>query len=225
MPFPKIPVNFRDLSGTRFERLVVIEIADRSNGRIRWRCACDCGGESLVLTSNLTLGRQKSCGCLNAEKRAARTAASRKSPEHKLAVRRRIGREWARRNKEYHQQRYAEEKADPERWERRLEIARKWSRKNPEHKRVLTRNRRSKLRGAEGSHSPADIRWLHDAQRGRCAICRSGLGGKYHVDHINPLSAGGSNDRRNLQLLCAPCNLNKWARDPITYMQSLGRLL
>jgi 5-methylcytosine-specific restriction enzyme A len=29
------------------------------------------------------------------------------------------------------------------------------------------------------------------------------------VDHIRPLSRGGSNDRSNLQGLCAPCHLAK----------------
>jgi hypothetical protein len=29
------------------------------------------------------------------------------------------------------------------------------------------------------------------------------------VDHVVPISAGGSNDHENLQLLCAPCNSSK----------------
>jgi hypothetical protein len=30
-----------------------------------------------------------------------------------------------------------------------------------------------------------------------------------HVDHINPLARHGTNDRRNLQVLCSECNLGK----------------
>jgi 5-methylcytosine-specific restriction endonuclease McrA len=66
---------------------------------------------------------------------------------------------------------------------------------------------------------------LHKSQRGKCAICRCDLGSDAHVDHIMPRKLGGSNARSNLQLTCAPCNLSKGGRDPITHMQSLGRLI
>jgi hypothetical protein len=33
-----------------------------------------------------------------------------------------------------------------------------------------------------------------------------------HIDHIRPVSLGGSNDPSNLQLLCARCNLSKYNR-------------
>lgn len=46
-----------------------------------------------------------------------------------------------------------------------------------------------------------------------------------HVDHIKALRRGGTNDRRNLQMLCQPCNNRKHAKDPIDYAQSLGLLL
>ena len=42
---------------------------------------------------------------------------------------------------------------------------------------------------------------------GTCAHC--GSEGKLHVDHILPLSRGGSNELENLQMLCAPCNQSK----------------
>lgn len=66
---------------------------------------------------------------------------------------------------------------------------------------------------------------IRKAQGGRCAICRVKVVGPGHFDHIIPLARGGTHEPRNIQLLCAPCNLRKSDRDPITHMQSLGRLL
>lgn len=41
----------------------------------------------------------------------------------------------------------------------------------------------------------------------RCCKCSSFK--ELHIDHIIPLSKGGSNDEDNLQLLCSECNLAK----------------
>jgi hypothetical protein len=49
-----------DISGKRFGRLVVQDWA----GSSRWRCLCDCGKETLVLTANLNRGNTTSCGCI-----------------------------------------------------------------------------------------------------------------------------------------------------------------
>lgn len=53
-----------DLTGQRFGLLVVVSLDSSGKcGRI-WRCACDCGGESLVGVGNLRNGHTQSCGCL-----------------------------------------------------------------------------------------------------------------------------------------------------------------
>lgn len=63
----------KDLSGAKFERLTVVE-RDHEPPRpgIHWRCLCDCGNAKSVSTTNLVLGRVKSCGCLNSENGRAR---------------------------------------------------------------------------------------------------------------------------------------------------------
>lgn len=59
----------RDLTGQKFGRLTVLyELPERKNGKIQWRCRCDCGNEKDVLSTSLTSGHTQSCGCLQKEK-------------------------------------------------------------------------------------------------------------------------------------------------------------
>lgn len=84
-------------------------------------------------------------------------------------------------------------------------------------------NRENKMLG--GNISSGIIEKLYLLQKGKCACCKSKLGNKYHLDHIVPISKGGSNTDENVQLLRDICNMNKSAKDPIDYMQSKGYLL
>jgi hypothetical protein len=53
-----------DLVGQRFGKLVVSEYAGRNERRESlWRCACDCGNESIVRGDVLRRGTTESCGC------------------------------------------------------------------------------------------------------------------------------------------------------------------
>ena len=62
--------KFIDLTGKRFGRLTVIEIADVPNaGQYYWHCICDCGNEKNIAGSSLRSGRTKSCGCWQKEAR------------------------------------------------------------------------------------------------------------------------------------------------------------
>jgi 5-methylcytosine-specific restriction endonuclease McrA len=103
-----------------------------------------------------------------------------------------------------------------------------WRKSNPEAAREHKTARRYRAQAGEpgGAVTARDLRRILKAQRGRCAACASDLQklGR-HLDHIEPLARGGRHAPANLQYLCPPCNMSKSARDPIEFMQSLGRLL
>lgn len=46
-----------------------------------------------------------------------------------------------------------------------------------------------------------------------------------HLDHYVPLSKGGRNTIDNIVVSCAKCNMLKKAKDPISFANSLGKLL
>lgn len=102
------------------------------------------------------------------------------------------------------------------------EMLRRYRAKNPHKVREFALRRRGRKLGRLPYGT---IPHLGEMQRWKCAICRTGLKAGYHVDHIMPIAKGGRHEPRNLQLLCQRCNVRKSAKDPIAYMQELGRLL
>lgn len=109
----------------------------------------------------------------------------------------------------------------------RVAVSKAWRADNPEKVLANNRNRAAKRRAIGGTHSAEDVEALYEKQRGRCAHswCRCSLSDGYHVDHIQPLARGGSNDKTNIQLLCPPCNLSKHDSLPHEVAQRHGLLL
>lgn len=150
-------------------------------------------------------------------------AAGRKYHAANAEQRRAAAKAWAEANPE---KRKAIDAASRQRRRQQLtERSSQWAKDNPEKAKAIAHAKRARKRGAEGKHTAADTASIRAKQRDRCAYCKVGLKGAGHLDHIPPLSRGGSNWPSNLQWLCEPCNLSKHAKDPIDFAQSIGRLI
>lgn len=101
----------------------------------------------------------------------------------------------------------------------------RWKKENRDAVRAYNNTRKALKRNCNGTHTAADIAEIMLMQGRKCAYCKVPLNKSYHVDHIIPLSKGGRNDRRNLQILCVRCNLSKSKLDPLDFMRSKGKLL
>lgn len=91
--------------------------------------------------------------------------------------------------------------------------------------RIRYSEKRARRMSAPGSLSKDLAKRLFSLQKGMCPCCRQPLGTTYHMDHIVPLIAGGTNTDDNIQLLRNRCNQQKSAKHPIDFMQSRGFLL
>lgn len=106
------------------------------------------------------------------------------------------------------------------------ESARKYRAENPQKRCAWEHTRRARKRGVGGKLSPDLASRLMSLQRGKCACCKCRISaGGFHMDHVVPLSSGGSNTDDNIQLLCPTCNVRKSNKNPIEFMQQRGFLL
>jgi 5-methylcytosine-specific restriction endonuclease McrA len=97
-------------------------------------------------------------------------------------------------------------------YERHRELVRVWAKINRDKRVVNEQRRRALKRNAEGNFTVDDWNRIVEAQEGRCLHC--GIECKLTVDHIIPLSKGGTNWPENIQGLCRGCNSRKGASLP-----------
>lgn len=57
--------SFKNLTGKRFGRLVVLErVENNKRQQAQWLCKCDCGNTKVICAASLKKGSTRSCGCL-----------------------------------------------------------------------------------------------------------------------------------------------------------------
>lgn len=85
--------------------------------------------------------------------------------------------------------------------------------RTPEKQRIANHKRKARRLAALGSHTESELMELLQKQNNCCAnpYCNTLLLGGFRktIDHIVPISRGGSNDIKNLQWLCRHCNTSK----------------
>jgi len=183
---------------------------------------CPQCGESYPLTSKFFYrdkthdnGFQSMCKACKKNKHKSRYAAN-------PAYMREKAKQWVKEHRRQHNannQKWIKDhpeyrrKKDRDWRQRNIELARQqdrdWQKNNRDKDAVKSRRRRALKANAPGSHTATDIDCLYINQRGLCAYCSTPLHGNYHVDHVIPLSRGGSNNPDNLVLACATCNTSK----------------
>lgn len=75
-----------DLTGERYGRLTVIDVAENRGNKTAWNCLCDCGNALTVTTGELRRGDTKSCGCFHIQRATESnvTHGRRYSKEHSI---------------------------------------------------------------------------------------------------------------------------------------------
>lgn len=90
---------------------------------------------------------------------------------------------------------------------------------NPQRFRAYNTNRRAMQLAAGGTYSAADIERLYAEQGGLCRWCSEPLSDGFEIDHVIPLSRGGSNSPDNLAVTCIHCNRRKSSLLPFSEWQ------
>ena len=82
-----------------------------------------------------------------------------------------------------------------------------WRKNNPEKYKVQSALRRARSESAEGSFTTKEWIDLCNKYHNKCLAC--GRKVKLTIDHIVPISKGGSHYIENIQPLCGSCNSSK----------------
>ena len=124
--------------------------------------------------------------------------------------------------------RFLDSKRNDEKWKysernRRTE----WYKRTIAKRRIYARinsHKRRVLIQTGGNHTEEEIALLRKQQGNKCNACHRSLTKRFEIDHIMPVSRGGTNSIENLELLCRRCNRSKGDMLPEEWAAKLGLL-
>lgn len=122
-------------------------------------------------------------------------------------------RNWRKENKEHYLQ-YDREYNERNR-DRKRATAQRIREKNRDRYRSYQHQYRTRKLANGGSHTAEDIQRQYESQQGCCFWCSVQVTA-YHVDHVIPLSRGGSDYPENIVIACPTCNVSKNDKLPYT---------
>lgn len=232
-----------DITGQRFGRLVALRKTDeRQDKKIIWEFLCDCGNTTKALAKSAKCGNTKSCGCLRndtprllSEKNGLRKIKKCGFCDSRFTVK----------LSHFERSHYCSKRCQHDaqkvtfigdtnpHWKGGISLcndhinerAKKWRLKNSDKIALYNRTNKNKRKGAAGSHTNDDVAEIYDLQKGRCAYCNKKVRDDYHIDHVVPVSKGGTNNKDNICISCPTCNLKKHAKLPHDWAKERGMLL
>lgn len=100
---------------------------------------------------------------------------------------------------------------------------REWTKANPDKKKAIKARRKERLKQADGYGIPFFKSKQIEIQSGRCFYCRTPISYKFsHIDHMTPISRGGTNHPENKVVCCHQCNSRKHVLTADEYMAVLA---
>lgn len=103
--------------------------------------------------------------------------------------------------------------------EKAKEICRAWAAENPDKRKAAYHRYRAKCPALSAS----ELRLVRACADGVCSYCLRPVQ-RMTLDHVMPVSRGGTNATENLVMACAKCNTSKHSRTPLEFMFGLPRL-
>ncbi|MBF0784043.1 hypothetical protein E4T80_00925 [Muribacter muris] len=96
---------------------------------------------------------------------------------------------------------------------------RKYDRANPDNALERRMRREKAIQKTGGHYTNSDILEIKRKLNNQCRFCGVDLDNSLHIEHLTPVSRGGSSNKNNLTLSCYKCNMEKTNKTLDEYLE------